>query len=234
MDLILGMPRRRWSRGEKLAAVAATFSPGMTVTEVARNLGIRSSMLFAWRKKLHAETGFPDVRRAPTFVPVTVTPDAVGFASASPAAVMGAGTIEISFTLGRRNWTFAGSDRGGQRAAAIYTLLQTAKLNSVDPQAWLADVLFHIADTPTFIWSPIQTGIVFFLEVDQLSSGRSLLSVGKPKRTASRQVHDPQHAQNPRPAGNTLANLTQPSVRIAREIQLYGAFRTTKNNRAFV
>ena len=52
-------------------------------------------------------------------------------------------------TLGRRNWTFAGSDSGGQRAAAIYTLLQTAKLNSVDPQAWLADVLARIADTPT-------------------------------------------------------------------------------------
>ena len=52
-------------------------------------------------------------------------------------------------TLGRRNWTFAGSDRGGERAAAIYTLLQTAKLNDVDPQAWLADVLSRIADTPS-------------------------------------------------------------------------------------
>jgi hypothetical protein len=52
-------------------------------------------------------------------------------------------------TLGRRNWTFAGSDRGGERAAAIYTLLQTARLNGVDPQAWLADVLSRIADTTT-------------------------------------------------------------------------------------
>ncbi|MDP3460530.1 MAG: transposase, partial [Hyphomonas sp.] len=51
-------------------------------------------------------------------------------------------------TLGRRNWTFAGSDRGGERAAAIYTLLQTAKLNGVDPQAWLADVLARIASHP--------------------------------------------------------------------------------------
>lgn len=51
-------------------------------------------------------------------------------------------------TLGRRNWTFAGSDRGGERAAAIYTLLQTAKLNYVDPQAWLADVLAKIACHP--------------------------------------------------------------------------------------
>jgi transposase len=42
--------------------------------------------------------------------------------------------------VGRRNWTFAGSDEGGRRAAAIYTLIATAKLSNVDPQAWLADV----------------------------------------------------------------------------------------------
>src|SRR5260370_23397403 len=46
-----------------------------------------------------------------------------------------------AIALGRRNWTFAGSDEGGRRAAAIYTLIATAKLNNVDPQAWLADVL---------------------------------------------------------------------------------------------
>lgn len=46
--------------------------------------------------------------------------------------------------VGRRNWTFAGSDEGGRRAAAIYTLVATAKLNDVDPQAWLADVLARI------------------------------------------------------------------------------------------
>ena len=40
--------------------------------------------------------------------------------------------------LGRRAWLFAGSDRGGERAAAIYTLIATAKLNDIDPQAWLA------------------------------------------------------------------------------------------------
>jgi transposase len=50
--------------------------------------------------------------------------------------------------LGRRAWLFAGSDRGGERAAAMYTLIATAKLNSVDPQAWLADVLRRIADHP--------------------------------------------------------------------------------------
>lgn len=50
--------------------------------------------------------------------------------------------------LGRKSWLFAGSDRGGQRAAFMYSLIVTAKLNNVDPQAWLADVLARIADIP--------------------------------------------------------------------------------------
>ena len=50
--------------------------------------------------------------------------------------------------LGRKAWLFAGSDRGGERAAMIYALITTAKLNSVDPRAWLADVLARIADHP--------------------------------------------------------------------------------------
>jgi transposase len=50
--------------------------------------------------------------------------------------------------LGRKSWLFAGSDRGGDRAAAMYSLIYTAKLNGVDPRAWLADVLARIADLP--------------------------------------------------------------------------------------
>ena len=50
--------------------------------------------------------------------------------------------------IGRKAWLFTGSDRGGERAAAIYTLIGTAKLNDVDPRAWLADVLRRIADHP--------------------------------------------------------------------------------------
>lgn len=50
--------------------------------------------------------------------------------------------------LGRKSWLFAGSDRGGQRAAAMYSLIVTCKLNDVDPQVWLADVLARIADHP--------------------------------------------------------------------------------------
>jgi hypothetical protein len=50
--------------------------------------------------------------------------------------------------LGRKSWLFAGSQRGAERATLMYTLIQTAKLNDVDPQAWLADVLARIADLP--------------------------------------------------------------------------------------
>ena len=47
--------------------------------------------------------------------------------------------------LGRRNWLFAGSHSGGERAAAMYSILQTAKLNSLNPQAYLTDTLARIA-----------------------------------------------------------------------------------------
>lgn len=48
--------------------------------------------------------------------------------------------------LGRKNWMFAGSERGGKAMAIAFTLIETAKLNGVDPQAWLTDVLSRIAD----------------------------------------------------------------------------------------
>jgi transposase len=53
-----------------------------------------------------------------------------------------------TLALGRRSWLFAGSDRGGQRAAMMYSLVTTAKMNNVDPQAWLADILARIANHP--------------------------------------------------------------------------------------
>ena len=52
------------------------------------------------------------------------------------------------FAIGRRNYLFAGADSGGERAAAIYSLIGTAKLNGVDPEAWLRHVLDNIADHP--------------------------------------------------------------------------------------
>ena len=50
--------------------------------------------------------------------------------------------------LGRKSWLFAGSERGGDRAAFMYTLIVTAKMNDIDPQAWLADVLKRLPDMP--------------------------------------------------------------------------------------
>src|SRR6266511_2664667 len=68
------------------------------------------------------------------------------------------GTLEISnnaaerairpLVLGRKNYLFAGSDAGGERAAAVYTLIETAKLNGLDPEAYLREVLGRIADHP--------------------------------------------------------------------------------------
>ena len=52
------------------------------------------------------------------------------------------------FALGRKSWLFAGSERGADRAAVMVTLITTAKMNDVDPQAWLADVLARIAEHP--------------------------------------------------------------------------------------
>lgn len=52
------------------------------------------------------------------------------------------------FALGRKSWLFAGSERGADRAAVMATLIQSAKLNDIDPQAWLANVLARIADHP--------------------------------------------------------------------------------------
>ena len=78
------------------------------------------------------------------------------------------------FALGRKAWLFAGSDRGAERAAVIATLIMTAKLNDVDPQAWLADVLARIADHPVhrldellpWNWRRLAAGPI---EIDQVA-----------------------------------------------------------------
>ena len=56
------------------------------------------------------------------------------------------GQNDCEIALSRKSWLFAGSDRGGERAAIMLTLIHSAKLNDVDPQAWLADVLARIND----------------------------------------------------------------------------------------
>ncbi|MDY7526240.1 IS66 family transposase [Sphingomonas sp. 10B4] len=61
-----------------------------------------------------------------------------------------------SIAIGRKNWLFAGSKAGGERAAAIYTVIETCKLNSVDPQAYITDVIAKIAgDWPASRWDEL-------------------------------------------------------------------------------
>ena len=110
--------------------------------------------------------------------------------------------------LGRRSWLFAGSDRGGERAAAIYTLITTAKLNDVDPQAWLEDVLRRIADHPAsrladllpWNWQPAVTAAAWH------RAGRTQLVIRGIRsrwRTGSGDLHADHHrqAERRRPAG---------------------------------
>lgn len=67
-----------------------------------------------------------------------------------------------SVAIGRKNYLFAGSERGAERAAAFYTLIKTAKLNGLDPEAYLRDVLTRLAAHPAkrlaeflpWNWSP--------------------------------------------------------------------------------
>jgi hypothetical protein len=56
--------------------------------------------------------------------------------------------VDLGAAIGRRNYLFAGADSGGERGAAVYSLIGTAKLNGVDPEAWLRHVLTHIVDHP--------------------------------------------------------------------------------------
>lgn len=51
--------------------------------------------------------------------------------------------------LGRKNYLFCGSDAGGRRAACVYTIIETAKMNGINPEAYLTDILQRIADHPS-------------------------------------------------------------------------------------
>jgi len=74
------------------------------------------------------------------------------------------GQNDCEIALGRKSWLFAGSERGADRAAVMTTLITTAKMNGVDPQVWLADVLARIAEHPAhrldeilpWNWRPLQ------------------------------------------------------------------------------
>ena len=81
--------------------------------------------------------------------------------------------------LGRKSWLFCGSDRGGQRAAAMYSLIVTAKMNGVDPQAWLTDVLSRIAAHPAHRLDELLPWNWTVPIIDHPSSGGLIMHVNK-------------------------------------------------------
>ena len=124
-------PRRRGS------AVAWTAA-ALVLLGVLHALGPATPLLRALRATVRP---FAHMRTPQKFLIIAHAPFALLVALGAERALRG-------IAVGRKNWLFAGSDRGGERAAAIYTLIATAKLNDIDPQAWLEDVLRRIADHP--------------------------------------------------------------------------------------
>src|SRR5712691_2396965 len=106
-------------------------------------------LLVSQSEKAHPIRSFGKLRSISTGTPNA----ARGAVRLAPAGLFRTGfrlgdVYRRTIALGRKSWLFAGSDRGGQRAAAMYSLIVTAKLNNIDPQAWLADVLARIAEHP--------------------------------------------------------------------------------------
>ena len=102
------------------------------VSSIAAKIGCTAQTLNEWVKKTEVESG----KRAGLPSDVIVSIDANDLKA----------DIARGFALGRKSWLFAGSERSADRAAVMATLITTAKLNDIDPQAWLADVLARIND----------------------------------------------------------------------------------------
>jgi transposase-like protein len=173
-DAIVGRRTRQFrTTEEKRLIVEETRRAGVSVATVARAHGVNANQVFYWRK-LYAvgqlestavlaprDMELPRARLLPVVVDEGADRQAV------VAAVTGStldrtadsfsspGMIELTLprglrcvAVGRRNYLFAGSDRGGERAAVFYSLIGSAKLNGLDPEAYLRHVLTTIADHP--------------------------------------------------------------------------------------
>jgi len=94
----------------------------------------------------------PPARAPPRFFEFYSSPRRSGIrtraAPNGPRLLARYGQNEREIALGRENYLFAGSDAGGHRAATLYTLTETARLNDIDPEAWLTDVIARVADHP--------------------------------------------------------------------------------------
>jgi transposase len=132
------MQSARLASAEKLRIVEESLAGEASVAEIARRHDIHPNVLHLWRRQVRTGVQSPRVAVFTRFL------DDGRLCMSNNAAERALRGIAV----GRHNWTFAGSDQGGERAAAIYTLIETAKLNGIDPQAWLADVLARLPDHP--------------------------------------------------------------------------------------
>ena len=114
--------RRFRTKEERRQIVEETLKPEVSVAQVALAHGINANQIFHWRRQYH-KGWFDNVDNE-------------------------SGQALRADALGRKNYLFAGSNAGGERAAAMYSLIGSAKLNDLDPEAYLSNVLSRIADHP--------------------------------------------------------------------------------------
>ncbi|MBC2669713.1 transposase [Novosphingobium piscinae] len=115
--------RRRRSEEERLRVLTEAFSPGACVAEVCRRHDISTSLIYTWRSKLrraHADAE-PSEPSVPAFPEAVVVEEDAGRCA-------GGGSPSMVIDLARGNRVFCESDRGGLRAAVLYTLIQTARV----------------------------------------------------------------------------------------------------------
>lgn len=129
--------RRRWTVEQKLSILRDAFGPNGSVREALERHEIGSGQLYTWRQQAMSGTL------------AGVTRPSVPAFNIAERSLRG-------IAVGRRNWLFAGSRVGGERAADICTIIETCKLNGVDPQAYIADVIAKIAnDWPAARWDEL-------------------------------------------------------------------------------
>jgi transposase len=98
VEVILGKPRRRWSREDKAAIVAESCEPGATVSSVARRYSLSHTQLFAWRRELRIAASFTkqaEVTPPAGFAPVAIAPPAAAAPASAPAACVPAIEIDL-------------------------------------------------------------------------------------------------------------------------------------------
>jgi transposase-like protein len=131
--------RRRWSEDEKVRIIEESRRPGAQVTDIARRHGISRALLYSWRRAARCASVSPVVPPARKFVPVLLS------APEEPqndAAV----TVTAVPDRGSRRPAKRGTDGGGEHWAILASLIETCKLNDINPQAYLADILARIAN----------------------------------------------------------------------------------------